>query len=493
MRAKPFGNSVCRLIREYRSLVFLVIIYTVLFFLLASRKYAAMNSFNGDAAGFIQAFWHTAHGRLLYISTFGMSYLGSHFSPIVLWVAPLYWLVPSAYTIYFAQSFSIAISGVPFYLLARKVLGDHRAALMMTAAYLFYPTVVTNNLNQIHGEAFGLPFLMAATFMFFERRLVPFLTFGLLGIMAQENVPFTLVAFGIYAALRRWGIKWVALPIVLAIGYEILTLKVFMPFFAGGTPVFTASTHPVLGRPLNEAIHLALTQPWRLVVDLFSWERGIYLVQVLQPLLLITPLITTEILLAGPALAMNLLLDDSYRVIAWHYGPTTGAFLCLAAIFGVRRLARLLESRWQFAHAQTMLALCICALCASSWPLWLNLPEFFPQPHHATLQKAVQLCSKGRSVVVPPTLLARLAERESPALLNQFDFGQRFLQQLWPLERLYTMDYIVFDGNERRFPDLDRLVTRDLVMSFYTNTDYRLILNENRVLVFENTQMQRAP
>jgi len=47
---------------------------------------------------------------------------------------------------------------------------------------------------------------------------------------------------------------------------------------------------------------------------------------------------------------------------------------------------------------------------------------------------------------------------------------------------MYKLDYIILDGNERRFPKIT--VTRDLVMSFYTNVNYELIFNENNVLVF---------
>jgi hypothetical protein len=58
--------------------------------------------------------------------------------------------------------------------------------------------------------------------------------------------------------------------------------------------------------------------------------------------------------------------------------------------------------------------------------------------------------------------------------------------ELWPQEKMYDLDYVILDGNERRFPE--EAVTRDLVMSYYTNTNYQLILNENNMFVFRRRE-----
>jgi len=291
--------------------------------------------------------------------------------------------------------------------------------------------------------------------------------------------------FGVYAAVRRRGIKWVAAPILLAAVYGIFAFKVLMPYFAGGTAFYASGYHLVLGRTSDEFLKALVTQPWRLAGDMLDWGRVVYLVQMLQPLLWITPLVVPEFLLAVPALGMNLVLDDSYRVIAWHYGPTTGAFLCVAAVFGVRRLASMLETHWHLTQPRVALALCVCALSVASWPFWFNLSELMPQRYQPTLRRAVELVSTGRSVVAPSTLIAQVAGRETPVLWTQFD--QRTRQPTtWPVERMYTMDYVILDANERRFPQ--EMATRELIMSFYTNTNYELTLNENNVFVFRRRE-----
>ncbi len=493
-----------------RAVLLFVAGYTVLFFLLASRHYAVMNSTTTDGAALVQAGWHTIHGRIttddgtgviqvpwnawrerfMYVSFSRQSILANHAWLIVLWVVPLYWLVPSGYTWIFAQSLSIGASGIPFYFLARKVLDDRRAAGLLTAAYLFYPTVVTCHVNQVTVECFALPFLMTAAYFFFERRLGLFLVFSLLGMLAQENVTLTIAAFGVYAAIRRRNIRWVVFPILVAAAYDVIILKALLPYFGGGKAVYGWQYHRLVGdRSLDEFIKTALTQPWRLVADMLDQDHIMYAVLMLQPLLWIVPLFVPEVLVVIPAFGLNMVMDSSYRVIAWHFAPTLGAFLCVAAIFGVRKLAKMLETRWRLTQPQVMLGFCMCALSVASWPLWLSVGEYFPQAYQPTLQKAVELASNGHSVLTPSTLSMHLADRETPLHMDCFNPPPPWVG--WRTEQLYTLDYIILDGNERRFQK--QLVTRELFMSFYTNVNYQLILNENNVYVFQRRSALHEP
>jgi hypothetical protein len=49
---------------------------------------------------------------------------------------------------------------------------------------------------------------------------------------------------------------------------------------------------------------------------------------------------------------------------------------------------------------------------------------------------------------------------------------------------------VILDANERR--NTEDFVSRDLVMGFYTNVAYRLILQENNVFVFARTNAPSA-
>jgi uncharacterized membrane protein len=464
-----------------RPLLIFLAAYTLVFFALAARKFNVMNSNTGDMAMVLNAFWHTLHGKLFYSPYIGMSYLGNHAALILLLFVPFYWVAPSAYTLLFLQSLTIAASGLPFYFIARKVYAEHRVALLLAIAFLFYPTVVTNHVDQIHVEHLALPFLLAAFYFFVTEKYWFFVIFALLGMMGQENLPLTVGFFGVYAAVKRRNWKWIVTPVALALVYGLFVFKVFLPHFSGGQ-YLPAHYFGALGETPGDVVKTVLTQPWKLFEQVWNLERGLYLLKIFQPLLWITPLFAWEFLLVLPSLGVNLVVDEpAFRVIPWHYGPTVGAFLCVAAVFGVKKLSEILERRWKIAQAQFALAFAICAVSVASWPLWLNIGEYLPHGYYPTLKRAKELIPPEKSVVAPVSMLAHFANRQYPFHQMQFDPNHP-MSATWPREKMYTMDYIILDGNERRFPQ--EIVTRDLVMSFYTNANYELIFNENNVFVF---------
>jgi hypothetical protein len=101
------------------------------------------------------------------------------------------------------------------------------------------------------------------------------------------------------------------------------------------------------------------------------------------------------------------------------------------------------------------------------------------------MQKVLALIPRDASVLSPVTMRAHLADRRF-ALLQLLFNPRHPMVELWPQEKMYDLDYVILDGNERRFPE--EAVTRDLVMSYYTNTNYQLILNENNMFVFRRRE-----
>ncbi len=457
-------------------------IYSLVFFALACRKFVAMNSNSGDTAILVNAFWHTIHGRLFYSTYMGMSHLGIHATYVMLLFVPVFALAPSAYTLFLVQTLMISVSGLVFFCLARRVTGDLRAASLMTVAYLFYPSVVTNHVNQIHFEHFALPFLMGALLCLEEKRFWGFLVCVLLAMSAVENIFITVVGIAVYALVSRRGAKWCVAPLALAMIYTAFVFHMATPHFSAGKAYFVGSYFGELGNTPGEALLTLLRRPQYFLEILTSPDRLIYLVEMLQPLLLLIPFGSWGWLVAAPSLGTNLVIPDSaFRVVAWHFNPTTGAMLCVAALLGLNQWAGWLNKKFGWTEGRIILAFGMCVLSIGSWPLWFNLEDYRYPDAYETLEKARELVPSSKSVLAPHTMIGHFADREAAVIMQQFN-PTVLRQDTWPKEKMYDLDYIILNGNERRFP-LDA-VSRDLVMSYYTNTNYELILNENNVFVF---------
>ena len=472
--------------RSVRPLLIFLVFYALVFFALSVRKFNVMNSNTGDMATIVNSFWNTLHGRFFYCIYIGMSHFGVHVTPAILVALPFYAIVPSPYTLLLLQSLVIASAGFPFFLLARKVLENERAAWLMTIGFLFYPTIVTNHVNQIHWEYWALPYVVAAVYFYNEHRFGPFALFAVLAMTGQESSPLTVAAFGIYGAICRRPAKWILTPILMALVYGVLVFKVAIPHFAGDRGYVVAHYFGDLGNTPGEFIKTCLTQPWRPLGQVWNLDRAIYLLQLLQPLLWILPLCAPEFVLVLPSLGINLIVNEpGFRVIAWHYNPTVGALLCVATLFGIRQLVKRCDGRWGWLPGTFGLAFAVCALCISSWMLWFNLNDYQARPDGDALRKAESLVPPHKSILSPITMMARFADRPIVLPLMQFD-PRHVMSDLWSREKLYTLDYIILDGNERRFSM--EVITRDIVMSFYTNSNYVLIFNEDNVFVFRRRE-----
>ena len=71
--------------------------------------------------------------------------LGDHFHPILIALAPLYWLWDDPRVLLVAQAILLALASLPIYLWARRELGEV-PALLFQAAYLAFWAVLGGNI-----------------------------------------------------------------------------------------------------------------------------------------------------------------------------------------------------------------------------------------------------------------------------------------------------------------------------------------------------------
>ncbi len=128
--------------------------------------------------------------------------LGCHVNWVVLAGLPLFAVWRSFYALLFFQSLMLTIAAWPFYLLAKHVLQNHRPALLAGIAFLIFPTIVSQHVNQIHDDQFGLPFLMLATYCFVTGRFRGFVIGMVLTCLGKESLTLTTAAFGVYALIE---------------------------------------------------------------------------------------------------------------------------------------------------------------------------------------------------------------------------------------------------------------------------------------------------
>jgi uncharacterized membrane protein len=336
------------------------------FAVLAARRHADFLSHRYDLGNMTQAVWSTAHGRPLEITESAgeqMSRLGSHVDPLLVLFAPLWWIWPSPLLLTTVQALALASGALPVYWLARKHVGDDRAAWALSLAYLLYPAIQWNALNDFHPVTLAIPLLLFMIWFLDEDRLVPALIVGVLAASTKEDVPLVIAGIGIWYALRRGKPGVGGAIAAIAIVWTAVAVWVVVPHFNGGPSPFYSRYDSVGGSPRG-IVETLFTDPGRLWDAATTGSDLRYLFLLLVPLLLLWALEPILALAAFPVLALNLLSDFwSMNRIEYQYVSTIVPCLFAAAAIGAGKLGR----KWGVIAATSVLV--VVGLACLSGPL----------------------------------------------------------------------------------------------------------------------------
>jgi uncharacterized membrane protein len=450
--------------------------YVVLLTWLALRRFEACLTQSGDTTVFECAFYNTLHGNLFWNFASGTSYFEAHPEPLLFFYLPLYALSPSPQMLIFLQTLCIAVSAVPVFLLARKLLRNDAGAICAACAMLFFPSIVALSVGQVHTVAFALPVITFAFYFFQEERFWPYVVLLALTSLGKESFPLTAVMFAPYALCKRRQCRWVVTSFAIPVGLLLLDLKIVRPHFAQGQSYTALQYFPGMGDSLGGFATTILTRPDIVAERLFTLRNVFYLLLLLGGVAYVLPFLSVVVIFTLPELFLNLLSsNDGMKTVIYLYNCEVGAFLVIASLFAIVKLERRLQRSLGAGHYGVVLAGCLAVLCLSNWWQWLNIQEYQYDSAHETRERAFQLIPPDDSLVAGPgQVLAHLAHRKMLADAKMIT--------LFP-DQMFDYNWAFFDMNYQR-PILGEYVPRELVMGYGTNTNYQLVFAEQNIYVF---------
>jgi uncharacterized membrane protein len=297
--------------------------FALVFGVVSVLRHRTFESGRFDLGNMTQAVWSTASGDVLSVTDVGgeqISRLGAHFDPILLLLAPLWPLWPSAELLLVVQAAAVAAGTVPLYALARRHV-DPRPAAALALAYLLLPPVQWLVLSDFHPVALACPLLLAAWYFLDAGRLLPFALAAAAAIATKEHVGLAVAGLGIWYALDRGDRRRGGAIAVLAGGAALVAALIVVPHFApaGGSAFASRYESPALdGRDLR------------------------YVAQLLLPLALVPLAAPLALLAALPELGLNVLSSTVTQTsVRTHYAATIAPALLAATVFATARIGRL--------------------------------------------------------------------------------------------------------------------------------------------------------
>ena len=370
-------------------------------------RYHHLSSDTWDFGIYSQAFWHASQGNGFYNSIEGIDHLGSHASPVLYILLPVYLLWPSPVVLPLLNALAVASCVLPGWLIARRRL-EARPALTAALVLALVP-VMTTLVYEIHAVKFAAPCLLWAVWAIDARRSVAYLMFLLLALSCKENVGMVVVFLGVYLATTR-GTRFAGLvSVALGVAWLLVGIKLIIPMHGGDLSRHTMVQYDHLANGWLPLLLSPLTAPGAFWPHLLSTDTLAYVAMLLVPFGLVPLLGGRALLIPLPIVLQNLLAhDEAMRSLTMHYEALVLPGMFLAFVVGLQRLLGWIQGRPRLVLAIAGLACALLSHSLSGQPL-VSTP---PSPAEVRARQAVLDNVPERvSVAAPADLLPYLCQR----------------------------------------------------------------------------------
>lgn len=271
-----------------------------------------------DLAFFSNVLWNTVHSFtpssfLSYYFTGVTQFLGQHFSPIVLVLAPLFLLPKSVELLLLFQSLILISAVIPIYFLGKHFRLPKTLIIMVVFLYLIAPDLQSIILLNFHELAFFPVLFLGASYFYLARRYWLYWLFIILLIGTKENLTLLVAAMGFFWILYRKDFKIGSLTALLGLASFLAVTQSFIPAI-GGQPYPYGFYFKEFGSGWLDIIKQSLTHPFLFLTQLFTplQKLAVPIFQILiQPFSFI--LIPSAFILFIPAILEKLLTNIPYQ------------------------------------------------------------------------------------------------------------------------------------------------------------------------------------
>jgi len=266
--------------------------------------------------------WNSINGNPFISSVMnGIPYLGNHTVFAYILLLPLYYLIPSTYTLLWVQAIVVVATVMPLFLVGRYLLKSECAAALICISFLIHPGILGAATNDFHELALAPCALAWVVFAVVFQRPLLLAGMTLIASCIKEDMSLNLMVLGGGLLFTRHATHGVYLLICGTVSY-VLWQNVVIPTFAGFESSYTWYLTKSLGTGVapSEVVHRILAGPFGLVAPLVDQDRIFFLIQTLGAFLFIPCLALRGVAMTSYGLALVLLSGHPpLYTLGYHY------------------------------------------------------------------------------------------------------------------------------------------------------------------------------
>jgi uncharacterized membrane protein len=323
--------------------------YATAFSYFSILNHRGLNFPSFDLAIYDNLVWNTSQGDFLAsILVRGGTHLSAHFDPLLVLLTPFHLLWPDAETLLVFQSFWLASSAIPLFLLGSTVLRSTGLALLVAFVFLMHPALHGINLYEFHSLALVTPLIVWALYSLERESTWGFAVSLALILLTREDMALLSCGIGLYVAdtLRRprFGLAIIACSLL----YFAVVKTFVMPdpgiFMSGGSGSYSYREHfeqmiPHEGGGAVDFVLTLVTNP------VFALRVGLEESKLLYAILMLLPCVflplgtrTRLLLLAYGAVFCLLSSKSGPHSVHKQYGSIVLPFIWVLTLYGLREV-----------------------------------------------------------------------------------------------------------------------------------------------------------
>jgi uncharacterized membrane protein len=481
-----------------KTLIVSFIFIFLFFFLTRSIAHFNLKTDVNDQYFFDNPFWNTTQGKPLFLSLEKRSFLGNHFSPILLVFSLPYFFTPTSLWIFAIQALTVSLVFILIYDFARKNL-DREGKNLIVLLLFTNVSLRYMGFNDFHMDVVLALLLTIAVYLLYSKRDLWLPTLLILAaFLAKETAGIIIASYGLLLFLfRKQKLLGLLLFAVGLAAMAFLTAEII--------PIFNPSEHfrfgkyySHLGNNTFEQISFILFHPIKTFLYLLSPQNLLYVFLLLAPFAFL-PLLSPQLLVLG-ALPLFQNLISNYRFqkdITTQYSYVFIPLLFFATILSIKQLqADRLWSKYKGSIKACVYFFAVLSLLAF---VIFNLRLYVPQARTFSAHRIMKNIPKSASVSASSHLLVHLQYRDQLFVFPEIDRAEYVLfEDIDPSlpksegELKTTLNKLI---KEKRYfyilkkailgvalPDKDYL---NAIKSLRCNPGYKLLEEENGICLYQ--------
>jgi uncharacterized membrane protein len=481
-------------LKRRKYLWLLVLIVAFFYSSLSILRHQHFNSSAFDLGIFDQAIWRYSQFEPAYSTVrsnrLTENLLGDHFHPILVLLAPLYWLSDRVEALLIAQALLFAIAIVPIFLFTEKRLGQV-AGYLFSISYAIFWGVQKAVEFDFHEIALAVPLTALAIYFIDEKRWRAYFVCLVLLLLTKENLSILVFFFGVYLLTLRQFKRGIISMGAGAVWFIAVT-KFLIPYFIDpetmqadrpGNYYRYWSYNNLGSSPFNVLLN-SIKNPLLIIKTLFSPEAKLHTYWLLFHPFLFLAFFSPLFILAIPLLAERFLSENANLWTAdYHYTAVFVPVLVMASVDGFSRITRQIKrfNPRYLIIAVSCLVLLLNLRLLPEFPLW-NLKS----PAYWQLTSS-DLAGRRALSMVPPTASVLSQGPITPHLTHR-----RIALVLHPSIHIPDVEYIVTSERVNPFPSTTHQDIK-IFLDYQQSRGYQKIFEEDGWVVLKAEPVMSAP